>query len=1815
MRASEGADSTPGMASGRPRATPATTGAVSFTAHRALRRFSGWPFSVAVLAAIILPSIAARAQSAAETVIRNVASASFDVAPGVSGAAASNATTLTVVATRTRSKLELLRTAGAAPSGVTLGPTQCLVNGAFQPSAAPVPIGGAPLDPTQPAQTAAATVFHDGEPLVVRVEDADQNRDPAALDSVEVDVSSPDSGDRERLRLVETGIDTGVFIGYVNTSAGTVIANDCLLEVPPNAKLAVSYRDRDDNADLSVGSGLVDPLGVVFDSRTGLAVNGARVRLIDASTGQPAKVLGDDGRSSYPAEVVSGAQATDAGGTVYSFAPGGYRFPLVAPGSYRVDITPPSGYAFPSQVSVAVLQALPGAPFAINPGSFGADYPIVEPPAVAIDVPLDPTGTQLFLQKSTAVALAAVGDFVQYALNVENSGATGTFPSVALTDVLPEGFRYRHGSARIDGKSGGAPAISADGRTLSFSLTSLAPGERHTVHYVAEVTIATRAGRAVNRALAIGFGNVASNDASVAVQIRNDLFRERSFLVGRVVEGDCKAPPADVQGVANVRVYLEDGSYSLTDSEGKYHFEGLPPGTHIVQVDTDSVPEELAPVDCADSARHAGRGYSQFVDLRAGALWRADFRLAHRTPPRGSVALKVRSQANAVTAQIMARDIAIGHAKLMLMLPAGVGLGANALGEMHEGIASIDVGEIAAGQTRELTVPLAGSALVAGKLRAVLVFDSPTVTAQASPALDLDLVSGEAHVDVETRGLFRPRALIVPSTPLRDVSRPNTKFSVDIETLRPGLAWLYPTEDTHLDVPTAKVILQHLPEHKITLLLNGKQADALNFDGTQTNAAKTVSVAFWRGLDLKQGDNELIAIVEDGEGHEIRRLIKALRYGDGAVHAELVEASSVLLADGRTRPVLALRMTDTSGATARPGTVGAFHVDLPYRSRWDVDSLKDNQLVQVGRREPTYTVEADGIARIELEPTTQAGSVTLRLRFNERQSQEIRAWLKPAARDWIMVGIAEGTAAYQHLAAHKEAAPDVKDGFDDSGRVAFFAKGAIRGDYLLTVAYDSARDREAARARLNGVIEPDRYYTLYGDGTEQRYEAASQRKLYLKLERNQFVALFGDFETGFTITELSRYSRTMNGFKTDYRGAILESSAFASRSDQGFVRDEIAGDGTSGLYHLTRAPLVAGSDKLRIETRDRFHLERVLDIQQLTPFVDYQIDYLAGTVFFKRPVPGRSVNFNPVFIVAEYEARNAGGDDASAGGRAVWHVGGGKVDLGATAIHEGRGTTKVELGGADLRWRASDKTEARLELALTKNNALASGERASAYIAEVKHLDEKLEATAYVREQQAGFGLGQQSSTESGSRKTGADARWHFQDRWYLQSQLYRQQFLEAGARRDLAEGELRYEESDRSVGLGLREVKDVTAANGTQQSSQAFVSGSTNLWGSRFALRASHETELGGKNASIDFPTRSVLGLDYHYSPDVTMFGEYEHADGEHIKTDMTRFGVRATPWDRAHIDTSIAQAATEFGPRTFANLGLTQGWQLDEHWALDAGVDQSHTIKGAAAAPLAAQQPIASGNLNEDYFATYVGTLYRSELWTYTSRIEYRDATAEDKWIFTGGFYREPIKGHAFSLSLQLQDSKTRVAADATVADARLSWAYRPADAAWILLDRFDLIYDRQSGAAVASKTWRYVNNFHANRLVGERGQLGLQYGGRYARSQFDEASFTGYTDLYGLDVRWALDSRFDIGAQAAVENSWNAGVRKFSAGVEFGVTFAKNVWLSIGYNLVGFQDADFSASRYTAQGPFIKLRVKADQDTFKELQRSFIRGESTR
>ncbi len=1907
----------------------------------------------------------AQTVTAPGTVIRNSSLLSFDRALGVSDSVRSNEVVTIVAPARSRAAIQFSRTvASGAGSPTTSGPTSCQTANGYQVLANPILIGGQALDPTQAVPMAATQMFHGGEPFFIHVTDHDRNRDAQVLDVVDVRVRSVATGDTETLRLTETGPNTGEFVGYVPSTIGAAAPGDCTLQVALQSNVTVNYVDPLDATDAVQDIAALDPVGLVFNSQSGAAINGARVQIVDATTGQPAIVYGDDGISIFPSQVVTGGQATDSSGTLYTFAPGRFRFPVVAANSmYRLVVSPPSLLAFPSAVSIAQLQTLAGAPFRLNAGSFGNGYQVNTPPAVNIDVPLDPTGTSLTVDKSTPTAIAAIGDFIQYSVSVENSGTTGAFPSVVTIDTLPAGTRYARGSTRINDAPAADPTIDATGRVLTFTTGNLAPGARFTLRYVVELTSGVHAREITNEVRAIGFGNVASNRANATVQIRNELFQDAAVITGRIVQGACPIDASHADGVEGVRVYLEDGRYAVTDKDGKYHFEGVPPGSHVVQMDVDTVPPTLRPVECGERARFAGRAYSQFVDLRGGALWRADFTLTPRPAPAGAATLRLRTVVNgdgsklAIALPLDVTGVAIGKLRVLVMLPTGINYihGSAQLGGAtiddptgSDSVLSFALGEAPAPYSKELRFEAEPGAGARGALtlKAVALFDTPTASNQrtaptenaiergaaivqsahyvfvprfdvlgtdltAADRMELDRIARDWHgvnaikvhavghtdstpisprnrtlyvdnnelslararsvadylreklgldtgqFEIEGRGSDEPLALgkdaaslaknrrvevsITGLKPVSDGSLTVTQGESAPQSVAttgiivysqlpgqrghereeapeaaavqaapalssPAVAWIAPVKDFNPPIPSLKVAVEHLYDQKVQLLVNGIRVSDVTFDGATADSNKTFAVSRWRGVALTEGDNRLTAVVVDDGGHEVSRLERDIHYSGGPVRAEFLADQSHLVADGRTRPVLALRLFDNAGHPARRGTVGVFSVAPPYRSWWEVATLNDNQLVAVGNREPTYTVGDDGIAEIELEPTSETGTVVLSLRYNERQSQEIRAWLKPAARDWIMVGIAEGSGAYHTLSQNMQAAADAghEEGFDDQGRVAFFAKGRIKGEYLLTLAYDSARDTTAARDRLRGTIEPDRYYTLYGDGSEQRFEAASQRKLYVKLERNQFVALFGDYDTGLNVTELTRYSRSMNGVRTEYGNEHVAVVAFAARTDQTYVKDELEGDGTSGLYHLSRSPLVINSEKLRIEVRDRFHSERVLDTRPLARFLDYEIDYLAGTVFFKEPVASRDPEFNPVFVVAEYETQATASEKTTAGGRAALKFAAGKVEVGASFVNEGAAQGDGKVGGADLRWTPVPGTELRAEVARSESDDPARAARANGYLVEIKHVSDRLEAHAYAREQDSGFGIGQQPGSEAGTRKAGVDGRYKLTEKWGVAAEAFRQDQLGTGAERTMADGEVRYQTPTASIGVGLRHVDDAGVAGAEQRSEAGYATGSVDVLGGRVTLRGALDATLNSHDSSIDYPQRSTVGVDYHLKPDATLFAEYEHADGANIQSDMTRVGVRATPWNRAQLRSSLTQESTEYGPRTFASAGLTQGWQINKHWALDAGVDQSNTLRDARTIPFNPNAPLASGTVNDDFFATFLGVLYRKSDWTFTSRMELRNSDLEKRVTYAGGFYREPIAGQALSMTALITRSDLTAGTDTLMSDVRFSWAYRPVDKRWMLLDRLDLIYDDRSAVTGIEDSRRVVNNMNANWQLDDRTQLGVQYGSRYARSTFDGVAYDGYSDLAGLDLRRDLSRRYDIGVHATVLHSWEAHTAEYAVGVDLGISFARNVWVSFGYNLIGFNDRDFSAARYTDQGPFIKLRIKADQDSFKDV-----------
>ena len=147
-------------------------------------------------------------------------------------------------------------------------------------------------------------------------------------------------------------------------------------------------------------------------------------------------------------------------------------------------------------------------------------------------------------------------------------------------------------------------------------------------------------------------------------------------------------------------------------------------------------------------------------------------------------------------------------------------------------------------------------------------------------------------------------------------------------------------------------------------------------------------------------------------------------------------------------------------------------------------------------------------------------------------------------------------------------------------------------------------------------------------------------KLYLRVEKERFYTVFGDYSTDLNNTELSNYLRKFHGVQSVFQGDIVSFNAFATESAQGFVRDEIQGDGTSGLYKLSTQDILIQSETISLQVRDRFRSEVIISETELIKDSDYSIDYIDGTIFFKAPIQSTDSTLNPRFIIAQYETES-----------------------------------------------------------------------------------------------------------------------------------------------------------------------------------------------------------------------------------------------------------------------------------------------------------------------------------------------------------------------------------------------------------------------------------------------------------------------------------------------------------------------------------------------------------------------------------------------
>jgi uncharacterized repeat protein (TIGR01451 family) len=1775
-------------------------------------------------------------------------------------------------------------------TSVQVTPTSCFDGNTFTNIGDPVTLAQGVLP--VPANLALTPVdrLARNDVLFISVVDPDQDLDPFSPDQITVEVLVAETAERETLQLSETNDSTGVFVGYLQTAGTSAVAANCQLEASPGASILVNYADVTDNTDTASAEVVYDPGFSMVSSASGTLVSGASVTLIDASTGlaADAAVFGADGVSAFPATIVVGGEALDASGARIDFAPGTFYFPLILPGEYRFEVTAPVSYTFPSAVDDEALNRLPGGPFNLVQGSRGEAFTVTAGIPAGFDLPLDPISAEVFVTKQASKQTAAVGDFLQYRIQVENVDASGTVSDLLLSDQLPTGFRYVAGSLQVAGVSGVQPELSSDGEQFDLALGELSAGSSIALSYVVEITAGAKLGPARNRASVAGTGIGQSNVAFADVEVREDLLQSKAILIGQVYANGCPAGDAATdaatmeqqtgQGLADIRIWLEDGTFVVTDIDGKYHLEGLEPGTHVVALDTATLPGSHELVLCEDNTRFAANPGSQFIDVQGGTLWRADFYTAPKPDQSSEIVSRLDAQADdgkvTYTYWIKGGAVPLQNLRTTIMLgdqlayiegsaklngqpigdPSGLGMGAPTFklpdttdhfnyALTFETFVKTPKGHITSkavsrfatrqGQHRsevslnELSLNWPASLVMiaesvttsdnkalraarqtnAQRLREIRPAEEPAEPVVAIASAVMEPSRGSNY----NRGSVARKQVSVRHDGVRSVPYELPEqdrgeapaFNLSWLSQNPsveGIVW--PPENYNPALPAIEVAVAHDKSLKAVVLVDGKIVNPVTYEGTATDHDAGVSLSRWDNVTISEHDSVIEAQLLNSAGEVVERYKRSTHFSGAPARAEWVKDESYLIADGLYPPVIAVRLFDRAGYPLRPGTTGEFSVSAPFMA---LDKAKHLEALDNKFSNQRYQVLRDGIAYIQLEPTTSTGEVEVKFQFDPVRSDTVRARMIPGNRDWIMVGLLEGTYAQNDLSGNLKSLgkQNLEDETLTDGRMAFYGKGMVRGDWLLTVAYDT--DKKFER-ELREQIDPNQFYTLYGDGTEQLFDAQSQRKLYLKLERARFSALFGDFDTNFERSELARYDRRLNGLNLGFFGEHVEAKVFASETDQALVRDELRGDGTSGVYRLSNQRLVANSETVRIVTRDRFATQNIIDSVELNRFVDYTIDFSRGTLIFKQPVFSQDENFNPIFIEVEYEVAYEGVDEKIvAGSRVAYRLDDQDSEVALTYINDDTEGQGGSLIAADLTWQMNTQSTLTVEVAQTDTDLNDEG---NAYLLQLEHADSQMAGRIYAREQEQTFGLGNQSALEAGTRKIGLEGEYRWAEGLLLRGQAFEQTALAEGSRRRVVNALGEWRQDKTKLSTGLQAVSEETASGDSADATQLLFGVAQNVYNNKLMLRADAEIDVSSGSGSTDYPSRAIFGAEYEVFNEVNLIAEQELTWGDDRDTQDTRFGVRARPWTGGDVNSFVTQAQGENGRRLFATTGLLQQWRINERWLYDIGFDRVQTLSesGAADEPrellFNPNVPPTSGSIDNDFTAFFTGFGYRHEAWDVSSRFEWHAGDMEDKWNVLIGANHQLAEGRVVSASMSWlnEESATGVVQDNL--DLRVGAAWRPFDSAWSFLNRTDLVFERREDAAFDTRTRKWVNNFNANYKPGLKHQLAFQVAFKYVVENIDAEEYDGFTSLLGAEYRYDIGSRWDVSMRSAVLSSHQAGTARYSYGAAIGHSIRPNMWLSVGYNVEGFEDDDFIAADYTAKGPYLKLRMKFDQDLAK-------------
>lgn len=347
------------------------------------------------------------------------------------------------------------------------------------------------------------------------------------------------------------------------------------------------------------------PNGIVYNSVQRVPIAGATVTMLNAATGAALASLCFD-------DPLQQNQITAANG-FYKFDLNFSDSSCPAGGGYLIEVTPPPGFMdMPSRIiapasdaSTAPLSvpacpgstddAVPGTagycevlasaavpPTSVLPGTAGTIYHLhlwlsngSMPGQSQIFnnlIPVDPElNGAVAITKTSSSLNVSRGSLVPYTITVTNVYGSPLY-GISIVDNFPAGFKYKAGSARLNGNTA-EPLI--NGRELVWNDLDLQINQDITIRLLLMVGSGVSEGEYVNRASVrnTATGAMISAEATATVRVIPDQDFDCTDVIGKVFDDRDRNGNQDPgeKGLYGVRLVTARGLIVSTDEYGRFH--------------------------------------------------------------------------------------------------------------------------------------------------------------------------------------------------------------------------------------------------------------------------------------------------------------------------------------------------------------------------------------------------------------------------------------------------------------------------------------------------------------------------------------------------------------------------------------------------------------------------------------------------------------------------------------------------------------------------------------------------------------------------------------------------------------------------------------------------------------------------------------------------------------------------------------------------------------------------------------------------------------------------------------------------------------------------------------------------------------------------------------------------------------------------------------------------------------------------------------------------------------------------------------------